>query len=190
MSISSYDFASRRGQATDRRLRGGGSDGRPLWNCPAPTANDGVRAFRWVDTKSAPEVARVARRVHHDDSLLRRPGAPPAGLKGWRTPPQPWAGGGQPHGLAAAVNPFSWVRAAIYTARRWAAISGLTCCQVAQAKRSELIEKSTLAKTTSTQPVLTSRAAARPDVRLRTRFLALQLAHRSNIGRRLLPRHA
>ena len=54
----------------------------------------------------------------------------------------------------------------------------------------ELIEKSTLAKTTSTQPVLTSRAAARPDVRLRTRFLALQLAHRSNIGRRLLPRHA
>ena len=54
----------------------------------------------------------------------------------------------------------------------------------------ESIKKSTLAKTTSTQPVLTSRDAARPDVRLRTRFLALQLAHRSNIGRRLLPRHA
>ena len=94
MSISSYDFASRRGQATDRLRRGG--DGRSLWLCPAPTANDGVRAFRWVDTKSAPEVARVVRRVHHDDPLLRRPGAPPAGLKGWRTPPQevaaPWIG--------------------------------------------------------------------------------------------------
>ena len=87
MSISSYDFASRRGQATDRRRRGGG-DERPLWLCPMPTANDGVRAFQWVDTKSAPERARVARRVHHDDPLLRRPGGPPAGLEGWRTPPQ------------------------------------------------------------------------------------------------------
>ena len=56
--------------------------------------------------------------------------------------------------------------------RRWTAISGLTCCQgrTSEAKNDCNKKSTPLAKTTSKQPVLTSRDAARPDIRLRTRF--------------------
>ena len=53
----------------------------------------------------------------------------------------------------------------------------------------ESIKKSTLAKTTSTHLCL-RRATSRGQTSVSARVLALQPAHRSNIGRRLLPRHA
>ena len=95
------------------------------WSGYGPTSS----RRRWAFTLALPRADRERRRSsipmgghkigargcarrparHHDDPLLRRPGEPPAGLEGRRTPPP---GSGQPHGLAAAVNPFSWARAA------------------------------------------------------------------------------
>ena len=134
--------------------------------------------------RASPDASTTTTRFF--DALERRPRGSKAGARrpalgrGWAAP---WIGRRrQP--VFVGEGSYIYGEALDSNFRRYL-LSGRT----SEAKI-ELIEKSTLAKTTSTQPVLTSRAAARPDVRLRTRFLALQLAHRSNIGRRLLPRHA